>query len=86
MQAGAGGGVVDVDGEGLGECGLVKSSNWVTCDARGQGTYLVILDQRLGERADHGHILECRLALCKPSMRKYRVFDELEDGVRHVAP
>ena len=35
VQAGAGGGVVDVDGEGLGECGLVKSSNWVTCDARG---------------------------------------------------
>ena len=56
------------------------------CDARGQGTpYLVILDQRVGECADHGNILERRLSLYKPSMRKYSVFDELEDGARDVA-
>lgn len=29
--------------------------------------------------------MERRLALYKPSMRKYSVFDELEDGAHHIA-
>lgn len=54
--------------------------------AKGRGTYLVILEQHVGKRMDNGHILECGLAICKPSMRKDCVFDELEDGTHHVAP
>jgi hypothetical protein len=93
VQAGTSGDIGDADGESVGEYGLVKSSinwDWATVrkavggDARGHWTYLVILDQRIGECADHGHILERRFAVCKPSMRKYGVFDELEDGVSHV--